>query len=145
MAISWDGQLPQTPNLTTRQSLVYNAILGRRAHPSAQTIHRQISDLGKNISLATIYRQLNNLVGLGLINPIELGEETRYCPGQRAHAHLHCKRCDRLTNVKTNEDTISDLVSSVNTPKSERCGEELCFEIQIIITGICDDCITSEN
>ncbi len=139
------GELPRSPRLTSRQSLVYSAILGRRAHPSAQIIHRHLYDSGEKISLATIYRQLAKLVEIGLINPIELGDETRYCPGQSAHAHLHCCRCDQVTNVKTNEQTIADLIQSSHDLSIERCNDELCFDVQIIIVGVCDECCTSQQ
>lgn len=140
VTIADSGGPARAPRLTNRQSLVYNAILNRRDHPSAQTIHRQLIDFGENISLATTYRQLAKLVSFGLINPIELGEETRYCPGKSVHAHLHCSRCDQVTNVKTNEQTISDLIESCHDRQIQRTGEELCFDTQIIITGVCDDC-----
>ncbi|MBT4058812.1 MAG: hypothetical protein HOE69_00690 [Euryarchaeota archaeon] len=126
--------------LTSRQKLVYEAIKKRKEHPSAQTIHTILSDGGHDISMATVYRQLTNLVERGIVQRVDLGNDTRYCPGKTAHAHFHCNRCDNVTNVLTTRDIIHEIISSSHDNEKWRKGDEWCFSVQIVINGICDNC-----
>ncbi len=128
--------------MTTRQRLVYDVITSRKDHPSATTIHTELMSAGDRMSMATVYRQLNRLVEMGAINRVDLDNDTRYCPGQKTHAHLHCTRCDCVTNVTTDLSLISELISSAYEPDLQRRGDELCFEIQIVISGVCDGCLS---
>ena len=78
------------------------SLLGRQhcclsAHEISQDLHESGSDVG----IASVYRALELLHGMGLVQRVELGEGTaRYepvVPGGEHHHHAVCEKCGRVT------------------------------------------------
>ena len=78
------------------------SLLGRQncclsAHEISQELHESGSDVG----IASIYRALELLHGMGLVQRVEFGEGTaRYepvIPGGEHHHHAVCEKCGRVT------------------------------------------------
>ena len=67
------------------------------AHEISQDLHESGSDVG----IASVYRALELLHGMGLVQRVELGEGTaRYepvVPGGEHHHHAVCEKCGRVT------------------------------------------------
>jgi Fur family ferric uptake transcriptional regulator len=63
---------------------------------TAIEIDRRLPDVGR----ATVYRALEQLEGLGLIQKVDLGGDAagyeRVDPGGRHHHHIVCERCGRV-------------------------------------------------
>jgi Fur family transcriptional regulator, ferric uptake regulator len=68
---------------------------------SAQEISEQLRDAGSDIGIASIYRALDLLHELGLVQRVEFGEgAARFepvVPGGEHHHHAVCDRCGRVT------------------------------------------------
>ncbi len=75
---------------TRQRELVYEVVLGKRDHPTAEEIFDRVKALKPTISLATVYNCLDALVQGGLIKQVNfVREPTRYCPNLHEHAHFH--------------------------------------------------------
>ena len=63
---------------------------------TAMEIDRRLPDVGR----ATVYRALEQLEGLGLIQRVDVGGDAagyeRVDPGGRHHHHIVCERCGRV-------------------------------------------------
>ncbi|MEB3316559.1 MAG: Fur family transcriptional regulator [Cyanobacteriota bacterium] len=74
--------------------------LGEGRHLSAEQAHQRLRIQGEQVSLATVYRTLRLLSGMGLLKELELAEGGRRfeLAGQdhRHHHHLVCVRCGRI-------------------------------------------------
>jgi Fur family ferric uptake transcriptional regulator len=74
--------------------------LGEGRHLSAEEAHQRLREQGEQVSLATVYRTLRLLSGMGLLRELELAEGGRRfeLAGQdhRHHHHLVCVRCGRI-------------------------------------------------
>jgi Fur family ferric uptake transcriptional regulator len=68
---------------------------------SAREIADRLRDEGEDVGVATVYRALELLEGLGLIQRLDVGEGTaRFEPAHpdgEHHHHLVCDRCGRVT------------------------------------------------
>ena len=74
--------------------------LGEGRHLSAEEAHQKLRDRGEQVSLATVYRTLRLLSGMGLLRELELAEGGRRFElaghDDRLHHHLVCVRCGRI-------------------------------------------------
>ncbi|NJL45092.1 MAG: transcriptional repressor [Leptolyngbyaceae cyanobacterium SM2_3_12] len=106
-------------------------------HLSAEEIHQHLADQGEKISLSTIYRALHVMVGLGLLQELELAEGRKYyeiiAPALDRHHHLVCIHCGAVNEFE--EPTVMQ-VSAVET---ESRGFSL-LNCQFTVYGICPNC-----
>ncbi len=93
---------------TPQREVVYEVILGKRDHPTAEEVFARVKTLMPTISLATVYNCLDALVQCGLIKQVNfVREPTRYCPNLHEHAHFH----DEVSKEIHDVDIPSDLMA----------------------------------
>jgi Fur family transcriptional regulator, peroxide stress response regulator len=85
---------------TEQRSAVYRFLLETATHPTADdvftTVRRQIPD----ISLATVYKALETLVGCGLAAKLTYGDgSARYDGCTDPHPHARCLKCGAVLDV----------------------------------------------
>ena len=86
----------------TRQRGVILDILRESCdHPTAETIYREARRVLPNISLGTVYRNLNFLRDQGTVREIRPNEggSSRFDGAETPHAHFHCVRCSALLDI----------------------------------------------
>lgn len=100
---------------TTRQrEVVYDAILSKRDHPTADEIFARVKQRMPSISLATVYNCLETLVQCDLVKQVHLEREsTRYCPNLSEHAHFHDNDTGRIHDIQLDEDALQKLKALV--------------------------------
>ncbi len=107
-------------------------------HPNAETIYKRVKEIIPNISLGTVYRNLNSLVLDNQIRIIKgLDNKDRYDKTLHDHGHTLCTKCNTITDL-----TEDEIISLKNKLKKEG------FQIQnynIIINGLCHKCHTKER
>jgi Fur family transcriptional regulator, ferric uptake regulator len=73
--------------------------IGEGSHLSAEEVHQRLLRDQERVSLATVYRTLRLLSGMGLLQELELPEGGRRFElagdAHRDHHHLVCVRCGR--------------------------------------------------
>ena len=71
-----------------------------QGHPSADQIYEEVRKKLPNISLGTVYRNLEILTGQGEIQTLEMsGAMKRYDWNPKKHYHIRCTRCGRLDDA----------------------------------------------
>lgn len=86
----------------TRQRAVILDILREScAHPTAETIYKDARRVIPNISLGTVYRNLNFLRDQGLVREVHPsdGGSSRFEGILVPHGHFHCIRCHGLMDI----------------------------------------------
>lgn len=119
---------------TPQRIAVYKAVTESTDHPNAETIFKQLSPLYPTMSLATVYKSLELFVQLGLIQIINVGENSfRYDGRTEEHSHIICTQCWKIEDLDNNifED-LTSKVQQVSSYNVER--KQLCFY------GTCSDC-----
>jgi Fur family ferric uptake transcriptional regulator len=107
---------------------------------SAIEIQRALNDRKRDVSRASVYRVMDELEAIGLLQRVEIGqgivryEPLRHGPGH--HHHLVCDQCGRLEPFSDEglERAIRRLSGRVPLRVSEH---------EIVIHGACDACATS--
>jgi Fur family peroxide stress response transcriptional regulator len=75
---------------TPQREVVYDVLLKKRDHPTADEVFVRVKPELPGISLATVYNCLETLVQCDLVRAVNFERgPTRYCPNLRPHAHFH--------------------------------------------------------
>ncbi|MCS7207492.1 MAG: transcriptional repressor [Dehalococcoidia bacterium] len=89
--------------LTPQRLMVLEAIAEAGGHVGAEEVLSRVQKVYPYIDIATIYRTLNLLKGLGLVMEIATPQGTRYelvREGQRHH-HMVCRACGSTWDMST--------------------------------------------
>jgi len=121
--------------ITVQRRRILELILDRRDHPTADGVYELASRHLPNISRTTVYRVLDTLVELGVINKAcSPGAATRFDPVTARHHHLLCVQCEKLIDLAD-----SRVDHGVELPEVG----DLAFQIKdfcIQFSGLCAAC-----
>jgi Fur family peroxide stress response transcriptional regulator len=79
---------------TQQRQGVYDVLLGKRDHPTAEEVFLRSKRAMPDISMATVYNCLDALVKSGLVRQVTVERgAARFCPNMHEHWHFHCTRC----------------------------------------------------
>ena len=94
---------------TPARRLLLTALFGSREHRSAEDLAAEVHALAPDVHLSTIYRNLEELERLGVIDSTRLGNgPATYHLATAAHGHLVCEKCGTMTEVP--DGIFNDLV-----------------------------------
>lgn len=131
---SVDAGLLQSRYRLTKQRAAVLRALGTGGHLSAETILERVRGEMPGVSLGTIYRTLDILREIGLVQAFSHeGSAARYEAALEKHHHLLCSVCRELTDIRA--DDIGDLARAIAT----RAGFS-DFDYALTITGRCVRC-----
>src|SRR5664279_5833386 len=87
--------------VTMQRRAVFEAILERRDHPTADQVFHVVHPRLPQLSRMTVYRILATLVSLGLLSKTcHPGSSARFDPKLHQHHHLICLVCGRIIDVE---------------------------------------------
>jgi Fur family transcriptional regulator, peroxide stress response regulator len=88
----------------TRQlEVVWDAIRSETSHPTADQIYEKVRKGAPNISLGTVYRNLQKLVAEKKLQVLTEGRSQRFDPMIQNHQHFICERCSGVYDVFVDE------------------------------------------
>ncbi|WP_112466773.1 Fur family transcriptional regulator [Streptomyces triticisoli] len=121
--------------LTAQRRVVAEVLDGDHIHLTADEVHARAVRRLPEISRATVYNTLGELVNLGEVAEVSTDHRAkRYDPNaHRPHHHLLCARCGAIRDVHPVGDPLADL------PESERFGFSVS-EVELTYRGVCPDC-----
>ena len=103
-----DSGLRSTP----QRELVFNVLLKKRDHPTADEVFARVKAEMPTISLATVYNCLETFVGCGLVRQVNHEREsTRYCPNLAPHAHFRDKETGQVHDIELPPEVMKSLRS----------------------------------
>ena len=116
---------------TGQRRAVYDALMGKRDHPTAVEVFMRVKGKVPSISLATVYNCLETLTGCGLVKTVNHDRESaRYCPNLAEHAHFFCESCSGVTDIplraKRRAHDIWELPEDVSISHHEISFRGLC-------------------
>ncbi|AYG79769.1 Peroxide-responsive repressor PerR [Streptomyces hundungensis] len=121
--------------MTSQRRVVAEVLNGDHVHLTADEVHVRAARLLPEISRATVYNTLGELVLLGEVMEVSTdGRAKRYDPNaHRPHQHLVCSRCGTIRDVHPTGDPLVDL------PPGERFGFTLSGA-DVTYRGVCPAC-----
>ncbi|CDE60060.1 putative uncharacterized protein [Fusobacterium sp. CAG:439] len=122
-------------NYSRQREIILETLKSNVVHPTAEYLYAILKAKAPNISLATLYRNLNQLADNGVIKKIDgLEAPSHYDHNTHEHYHFICDECKRVFDVSS--DVAPNIV--------QKTEEELGFIVKkhdIIFNGICRDCL----
>src|SRR5687768_7183727 len=74
---------------TPQRQQVYDVLLQKRDHPTAEEVFLRAKHRLPDISMATVYNCLDALVKCGLVKQVNVDRgATRFCPNMHEHCHF---------------------------------------------------------
>lgn len=121
-------------NYSKQREIILETLKENVVHPTAEYLYAKLKEKDPKISLATLYRNLNQLSENGIIKKID-GLETSSHFDHNTHAHYHfiCTECERVFDVDA--DVAPDLIK-----KTQEMTDFTIESHDIVFTGICRDC-----
>ena len=126
--------------MTPQRQIVLQIFLDHPGeHLSAEDVHGLLRDVKAEIGLATVYRSLELLSSLGILQKMEFGDGcSRYevnttDPKAHHHHHLICTKCNKV--IEFEDDLLDDLERDI----SNKSGFKI-LDHQVKFFGICKEC-----
>jgi len=131
-----DAGLLQTKYRLTKQRAAILRALEDSAHLSAETILERVREELPGVSLGTIYRTLDILRELGLVQVFSYaGSAARFEAVLEKHHHLLCTHCGQLVNV--------DAPGLAEIARSTGMRHDFAeIDCALTITGRCAACLS---
>lgn len=125
------------PRRNSRQrTLIYEAVRASRSHPNAEEIYHDVQKQLPDISLGTVYRNLNLLEEMGQLVRIHTGVgPDRFDAILQMHPHLVCSSCGGVFDLDCCIGQEMDLLKRA----FERSGAQI-DGVQARAFGICEQC-----
>ena len=109
---------------------------------SAQEIHERVRAEGVRVGLASVYRALDGLEGLALVQRVDLGDGiARYEPEHAGDDHHHHLVCDGCGKVETFSDPVLEaaLARVAGARGYDAAGHE------VVLRGVCASCCAGRS
>lgn len=121
--------------LSAQRRAVAEVLVGDHVHLTAEQVHDLARELLPEISRATVYNTLNELVAMGELIVVDVIDgPRRYDPNVTTeHDHLVCERCHAIRDVARSSPPppVSDMAKA----------GFLVTGAAIIYRGLCPDCV----
>ena len=117
-----------------QREVIKECLINRYDHPTADMVYMDVRETFPNISLGTVYRNLQLLTDLGEIQKLNVGDGVDHFDAKTfPHYHFICKECGSVIDLQMeNIDTIKDI-AGVNFD-GQIAGHITYFD------GICGNC-----
>ena len=93
-----------------RRAIIQVLLEDNNTHPTAEQIFTRVQDMMPDMSHATVYNTLRELVETDILLELDLGlGERRYDVVTADHAHIVCMRCGRIEDVPYNYEALTLL------------------------------------
>ena len=116
---------------TSQRRCVYDVLLHKRDHPTADEVFMRAKKAMPEISHATVYNCLDALVQCGLARQVTLERgATRFCPNMEEHCHYYCDECGTVFDVALPTDS-----AMMPRPKGFKVDH-----YDIAVHGVCASC-----
>ncbi len=128
---------------TKQKEIIMKALYEIPGHPTAEILYAALKKDHPNLSLATVYRNLNQFASDGVVQKLEFpSEPARFDIHANDHPHAICRDCGNIFDVPA--DTLTPVTSYI----SQVISEDLEFEVdtlEILATGLCAACTQTEK
>ena len=107
-------------------------------HPRGDELYGLVRQRWPQISMGTVYRNLNFLRRQGMVDEIFCGDFNRYDGNTSRHPHFLCRRCKQLRDVE----------ASGLPAKIEIVGLEDSSQVEghyIVFYGLCNCCLSEQH
>lgn len=120
--------------ITPQRRAILELLVEKDTHPTAEDIYQQLVETMPDVSRATVYNTLHELVALGVLVEVQDPGENRlrYDTCTEHHHHLFCTRCHALVDLHHDFE-------SLQLTAEEAAGYQI-LRHQVMFYGLCPEC-----
>ncbi len=126
-------------NRSKQRDIILEVVSNSCEHPSADMVYQEVKKQIPNISLGTVYRNLNLLVELKKIRKISMPNGSdRFDKTLLKHYHFYCDKCKKVFDIDSSN--FKDLNKIV-----EKKYHNTVYYHDIVFIGECSNCINKKE
>jgi Fur family peroxide stress response transcriptional regulator len=119
---------------TPQRIAICRFAISSREHPSVRRIHEEVKEVHPTVSLATVYKTLQILTEIGLVQELDFPKsQARFDSYVEPHINLVCLRCSKIRDV--DDPAAQEIIARVATT-----AEFTWTGQRLDIYGICKTC-----
>ena len=118
---------------TKQKTTILNAI-DTYGHVTVEELKEILHNNNEDVSIATIYRNLNILAEEGKIKKVFSEDKAVYETIKKTHYHFECQLCHKIIDIDPSLINININHSITGVTKKD-----------LFLYGICDECKNKEN
>ncbi|RKJ39848.1 transcriptional repressor [Acutalibacter sp. 1XD8-33] len=131
---------PKRENFSRKRAAILAALRETKTHPTAEWIFRQLKPQYPDLSLGTVYRNLNRFRENGLVLSVGVVDGYERFDGNTApHAHLICKNCGAVLDLPAQVPELKGLRQA-----SQGIGCRI-DSASVTLRGLCPCCVKKEE
>ena len=120
--------------VTPQRLAIYNVLSNTTEHPSAEMIFSKLQEFYPTMSLATVYKTIEILKEIELVQILNVGEESfSYDANTDTHPHVRCLVCNRVDDIYGVDE--SAYVNQISEKTAYRLSGQ-----QFYFYGVCPEC-----
>lgn len=120
--------------MTRQKKVIYEVLCSTTCHPTADWIYSEARKAIPDISLGTVYRNLQVLLEDKRIQELNYGKgQSRFDGNPKPHYHFVCERCARVLDFDLDDELVQPTVLN-QAPGLVKSHRLECY-------GICQDCL----
>ncbi len=129
----------KTLKYSRQRESIKASLMARKDHPTADALYTSIRAEYPNISLGTVYRNLNLLVELGEVQKLTCGDgKDHFDADTSPHYHFVCKECSSVLDLPMKP------IPEVEQEAADQLGAEVDGHA-IYFYGTCQNCLTLKS
>ena len=126
--------MEKTLKHSKQRDAILNLLKGVYSHPTAEWLYMELKKDFSNISLATVYRNLNLLLEIGEIIKLDVGDGVEHFDANAdEHCHFICNKCHKVID-------ISVPSSSLLKTEAENFNDISVTNCSLFLYGNCSNC-----
>ena len=119
--------------ISVQRQKILNYLKSVKTHPTAEMVYSGVKNEMPNVSLGTVYRNLNILAEDGEILKLEINNEFHFDGDLCKHQHCVCNQCGKIMDV-FQEEISKYALKKINVKGFEaKC-------VNVIFNGNCKSC-----
>lgn len=117
-----------------QREIIKNIVTQNKLHPTADEVYIMLKPDNPNLSLGTVYRNLNSLTQAGVMTKLHIPNGSdRFDGNIDEHYHVICNNCGAIFDVEYS------LLSDLDKKIEENTGM-IIVSHQLLVNGICKRC-----
>lgn len=127
------AKLEKKARNTKQLKVIWDTIKDDSSHPTADQVYARVRERFPNVSLGTVYRNLQKLVADEKLQVLMIGRAQHFDPLVKRHQHFICEKCGRIFDV------LVDTRDEIKPAKLPHAGFKVMSH-QLAFYGACKHC-----
>lgn len=128
--------------VTHQRVAIFNYLAGTESHPTPDVVYENIRTQLPSISLATVYKVLDQFHRHGFLRRISTeGQVARYDASLKSHQHLICDTCGLIRDLLSDETGADETgARGASTPPLPEVDDFTIDRCDVLFHGRCNAC-----